>query len=85
MSRDKYESTMDQLVLVAQLMEQLDLEYAMKVIDRSHAMGPFLDPTKYMNGMQNLKDAEQLVGAGLKFQATVKPLLSEVKARAKKE
>lgn len=81
MSNDRYKTALSQLAFAAVLIEEIDLEYAMKVINQSHSLGPILDPTKYIKGMQNLQDAERLVSAGMQFQKAVEPLLSEAKAR----
>lgn len=69
MSDEEYQRTQESLVSLAALALLLpDLSRFLERIVEAHALGPFVDPTRYRRGMANLAKIETLARAAHAFQ-----------------
>ena len=72
MNRIEYQAIQDQLVLLAQVIEPLDLAGFLSAIDYSETMGPIVDPTLYLQSANKLENVKRLAQAALTFQKEVR-------------
>lgn len=84
MSDGTYEATMSQAVMLAELlvMNCDDLGKVLRTVGHAHAFGHIADPTAYRRGMQNLEDAEALVGPLHTAACALAPVVEKIRARA---
>lgn len=52
MSDFDYESAVNRLMLFGRVLLELDLDEILSTISRADALGPFIDPTAYMDSLQ---------------------------------
>ena len=75
MTREEYIATQHQLMLIAQIINQMDLTSFWSAV--THAVGPILDPTLYRKGVGKMTLVQRVAEAALKFQRVTKEVLSE--------
>jgi len=69
---EQYLATQAQLLLMARLVQQWDLNSFLLTIATADTVGPFLDPTQYMRGSRNMHFIEDLARAAAMFQQSVR-------------
>jgi len=77
MNRIEYMAIQVQLVLLAQVVEPLDLVRFLSAIDHSETMGPIVDPTLYLQTANKLENVKRLAQAALIFQREVRHQMKE--------
>lgn len=62
LQNSRYIAVMSGFVTLARVLADSkdDLEWVLTTIQHAHTLGPVLDPTAYREGMQDLKDVEEL-------------------------
>lgn len=78
MTNEEYIATQQQLILAAQVINQLDLGSFLDRIGAAHAMGPILDPTLYRKGVAKMSLVERLAKAASEFQKVTKEVFKEL-------
>lgn len=68
LSKEEYLNTQHRLVIARALLDELPLGDFLADIERADAVGPFLDPTLYREGMGELDKVRRLATAALQFQ-----------------
>lgn len=79
MTREEYIATQHQLMLIAQIINRLDLNSFLGRIETAHALGPILDPTLYRKGMNKMSLVQRVAVAAVEFQKVTKEVFSELK------
>jgi hypothetical protein len=72
MTDEEYTQTQAQLILIAQLASQLDLDGFLERINQAETLAPILDPTLYMRGGQKLSQVKRLAQSLRPFQAEIR-------------
>ena len=72
MKRIEYMAIQDQLVLLARVIEPLDLVDFLNEIEHSETVGPIVDPTLYLQSANKLENVKRLARAALTFQREVR-------------
>lgn len=67
----EYRSTQNQLLIVASLVRELDLDGFLERINKAEAIGPIVDPTLYRAAMANLSVIKSLASAANVFRKEV--------------
>lgn len=71
MSRDEYETMMQQVLLMGSLVRDWDIQGALDQIGHADSIGIMLDPTAWKRGQKNMHDYESLLRALMPFKAAV--------------
>jgi hypothetical protein len=83
MTEEQYDATQQQALLFAGLVADLPLEEFLALARRAYSIGPFVDPTLWRAGRENLGAIIQVVTALREFQTavlTVRDRLAEAPA-----
>lgn len=72
-----YKAEFDKIGLIARVASEIDVDRIQDVISRAHSIGPILDPTAYMRGMQNLEDQQELLTAFAPFARKAKAIIAK--------
>lgn len=84
MNREEYQQTQEQLLLLAGMVNRLDLPEMIRAIERSEAAAPVVDPTLWLKGSRQLGLVKRLALAANKLREEVRNQIQEEKARAEK-
>ena len=79
MNNEEYIMTQRQLLLMASLVREMDLDGFLERIETAYALGPMLDPTLYKRGVDNLEIVRRIAEAARKFKATAEEVCGEAK------
>ena len=85
MTNEEYTVTQHQLMVMAKIINQMDLTKFLERIETTHAVGPILDPTLYRKGVGKMTLVQRVAEAALKFQKVTKEVLSEFKRLEEKK
>ncbi len=77
----QYAAAMQRLSMLAGLLDDEPITEMIEYADRIHAVGPFVDPTAYHRGSQNIDDQLRLLRVLKKVQGVVRELKAEAGAR----
>ncbi len=69
MDKTEYERIQKRLFEMAAELERLDLAGFLEAIERVESVGPFLDPTLYMDGIDNVRIVKRLAEGARALQA----------------
>ena len=69
-----YRSTMDAVALVANLIENVDLDDALEIARSADTIGPMLLPTEWARGNRNTEDAKALLVPLIAFRAEARKI-----------
>lgn len=72
MSNAEYIVTQQQLLLMASLIKELNLDGFLARIETAYALGPILDPTLYKKSAENVETVHRIAVAARNFQMEVK-------------
>ena len=77
MDREEYELIQNQIMLLGSAVKDLDLDGFISEIDHADTVGPFIDPTKWIQAHDTMDQIRDLA-VGLKsFQNTVRKIIRE--------
>lgn len=62
---ETYQSTIMQIVLMARILKDIDLPKLIETIDHANAIGPFVDPTLWMQKVDAMSQDKKLLEAAL--------------------
>jgi len=79
MDNEEYLNTQYQLVLQAQLINQLDLDVFLAAIEHAEAVAPIIAPTLFIQGAGKLEEVKRLAQAAKRFQTEVRRQIEEGK------
>lgn len=79
MNNDEYQSTQKRLVIMANQIEEMDLDGFLDRIEVADTMGSILDPTLYMRTIDDMNRVKRLAKAFKNVQSVFKEIKSEVK------
>jgi hypothetical protein len=82
MDERQYYETQSTLIVLAQIVDGLDLAGFLQCIERAETVGPVADPTLYVRAMGKLGDVKRLAEAAKTFQDEVKRQMGEGDAQA---
>ena len=77
MSNAEYIATQQQLLLMASLIKELNLDGFLARIKTAYALGPILDPTLYKKSAENVETVHRIAVAARNFQMEVKKVTEE--------
>lgn len=72
MDKVTYTLTQQQVLLIAQLVQGLDLDEFLRSINWADTVGPIVDPTLWMRGSKNMAFIEELARAASRFKEDVR-------------
>jgi len=78
-NNEEFITTQRQLLLMASLVREMDLDGFLERIGTAYALGPMLDPTLYKRGVDNLEIVRRIAEAARKFKATAEEVCGEAK------
>ena len=78
MTNEEYTATQHQLMVMAKIINQMDLTKFLERIETTHAVGPILDPTLYRNAASKMSLVQRVAEEALKFQKVTKEVFSEI-------
>jgi hypothetical protein len=79
MNEEDYILIQTQLVVLAQIVNSMDLKGFIEAINRAETMGPILDPSLYLKGADKLEAIKNLAVGALSFQSKVRQQAEEAR------
>jgi hypothetical protein len=77
MDKLEYTAIQNQLVMLAGIVNDLDLDGFLAAINKAESIGPILDPTLFMAGSEKLRQVSNLAHAFKQVQNEVRKQLRE--------
>jgi len=71
MTPEEYKMTQTQLLAMAPIIADMDLDDFLRDIERAEAFGCFKDPTLWMKGIDNLQKIKEIAKGALEFKKAV--------------
>lgn len=75
----------DMLANWGKMITMLPLEDWLEVIDKADAMGPFIDPTMWMQGHEKMAEIRKIIAAALPLKRAIIALQPKIMAELEKE